>query len=302
MNHPFLATDFHIRWSTLEPSAIETDISKALKEAQNAVDRVAALGSSEDSLTYENTIAALDDGLEILNRAWGFVSHLDSVCNSPELREAYNAMLPKVSAFFAAIPLNEDLWKTLKAYGTSPETQKLSSTKQRYVRETMADFREAGADLPPEKKKRVAAIQSHLAELTQKYSENCLDATNAWEKIITDPAELAGLPESAVAAAKQNAEQKGHENAWRFTLQAPSYIPVMTYAESDALREEIWRAFAAIGRVEQYDNRSLVVEILALRHEFAQLVGKENFADHVTERRMAASGNAALKFGEAIFE
>jgi oligopeptidase A len=301
--HPFLQNDFHIRWSTLTPDHIEADITKALTDAQAAVDTVAARSAdTPDSLTYENTLAALDTGLETLNRAWGLVSHLDSVCNSPELRDAHNKMLPKVSEFFSGIPLNEALWNTLKTFGESAATRELSPTKQRYVHETLADFREQGADLPPEKKKRAGEIQSRLAEITQKYSEHCLDATNAWEKIVTDEAELSGLPKSALDAAQQSAKQKGHEHAWRFTLQAPSLIPVLTYADNDALRKEVWQAYAAIGRNEPHDNRDLVREILDLRHEFAQLVGQANFADHVTERRMAASGEAALKFGEAIFE
>lgn len=303
MPHPFLQKDFAIRWSTLTPDHIEADITRALADAQTTIDAVAARSAdAADTLTYQNTLAALDSGLETLNHAWGLVSHLDSVCNSPELRDAHNAMLPKVSEFFAGIALNEPLWKTLKAYGESTATDQLSVTKQRYVREELADFREAGADLPPEQKTRAAEIQKRLAKITQKYAENCLDATNAWEKIITDPALLAGLPQSALDAAKQSAAQKEHTDAWRFTLQAPSLIPVLTYADNDALRQEVWRAFTAIGRNAPHDNRELVREILDLRHEFAQLVGQANFADHVTARRMAASGQAALKFGEAIFE
>jgi oligopeptidase A len=298
MLHPFLQKDFHIKWTTLTPENIETDIGKALDEARTAVDAVA---SQEPPLTYSNIIAALDEGLETLNRAWGLVSHLDSVNNSPELRAAHNAMLPKVSEFFASIPLNEALWETLEAYGVVSGTEALSPTKQRYIEETLADFREAGADLPPEQKKRAGEIQSQLAELTQKYSENCLDGTNAWEKIIIDEKQLSGLPKSALAAARQSAEQKGKEG-WRFTLQAPSYIPVMTYADNDALRKEVWSAYAAIGRSGDHDNRQLVRQILDLRHEFAQLVGQENFANHVTERRMAASGQAALDFGDEIFQ
>ena len=298
MLHPFLQNDFHIKWATLTPEHIETDIGKALDEARSAVDAVAA---QQPPLTYTNTVAALDEGLEALTRAWGLVSHLDSVNNSPELRAAHNAMLPKVSEFFASIPLNEALWETLRAYSVESGDEDLSPTKRRYIEETLADFREAGADLPPEQKKRAGEIQSQLAELTQKYSENCLDGTNAWEKIVTDERQLSGLPKSALDAARQGAEQKGTEG-WRFTLQAPSYIPVMTYADSDALRKEVWSAYAAIGRSGEHDNRQLVPQILDLRHEFAQLVGQENFANHVTERRMAASGQAALEFGDEIFQ
>lgn len=303
MQNPFLQKDFHVRWSTLTADHIEADISKALIDAQAAVDKVAARSAdAAETLTYANTIAALDDGLETLNHAWGLVSHLDSVNNSPELRDAHNAILPKVTEFFSSIPLNEPLWKTLKAFGQSTATEQLSATKQRYIHETLADFREQGADLPPEKKARAAEVQKRLAEITQQYSEHSLDATNAWEKIITDEAELAGLPASAIAAAKQNAAEKGHDSAWRFTLQAPSLIPVLTYANSDSLRQELWQAYAAIGRGKKYNNQELVREILDLRYEFAQLVGQANFADHVTARRMAASGDAALKFGEAIFD
>ena len=303
MQNPFLQKDFHIRWSTLTADHIEADISKALIDAQAAVDNVAARSAdAAETLTYANTIAALDDGLETLNHAWGLVSHLDSVNNSPELRDAHNAILPKVTEFFSSIPLNEPLWKTLKAFGQSTATEQLSATKQRYIHETLADFREQGADLPPEKKARAAEVQKRLAEITQQYSEHSLDATNAWDKIITDEAELAGLPASAIAAAKQNAAEKGHDSAWRFTLQAPSLIPVLTYANSDSLRQELWQAYAAIGRGKKYNNQELVREILDLRYEFAQLVGQANFADHVTARRMAASGDAALKFGEAIFD
>jgi oligopeptidase A len=297
--HPFLNKEFNIRWSTLTPDHIVADITKALEDSKVAVDSVAA---QSEPLTYQNTIAALDGALEPLNHAWGLVGHLDSVCNSPELREAHNKMLPAVTDFFSGIPLNEALWKVLKAYGESDAIRELSPTKQRYVSETMMDFREQGADLPSDKKKRAARIQSRLAELTQKYSENCLDAVNSWEKLVTDEAILSGLPTSAIAAAKQSAEKKGHENAWRFTLQAPSYIAVMTYADSDALRREVWQAYAAIGRGESHNNQELVREILDLRHEFAQLVGHDNFADHATERRMAASGGAALQFTENLFE
>jgi len=297
--HPFLTEDFYIRWSTLTPDHIEADISKALEGAEAAVDAVA---NQTEHVSYESTIVALDDGLEALNRAWGLVNHLDSVCNSPELRQAHNAMLPKVTEFFSGIPLNDKLWSKIKAYGESNSTEVLSATKQRYVQETLADFREQGADLPPEKKKRAAELQNQLAKQTQKYSENCLDAVNAWEKIVTDETLLSGLPESAIAAAKQDAGQKGHENAWRFTLQAPSYIAVMTYADSDALREEVWSAYEEIGRGDTFNNLELVQEILDLRHELAGLLGEKNFADHVTKRRMAQSGDNALEFSDNLFE
>ncbi|MEC7609568.1 MAG: M3 family peptidase, partial [Verrucomicrobiota bacterium] len=196
--HPFLQNNFQIKWSKLTPDHVEPDISKALIDAQKAVDFVA---DQKDPLSYENTILALDKGLDSLNRAWGLVSHLDSVANCPEHRAAHNAMLPKVSKFFASIPLNESLWETIKKYNQISECEALSPAKQRHVKETLTDFIEAGANLSTEKKKRASEIQSELAILTQKYSENCLDATNAWEKIITNEEQLRGLPKSALDAA-----------------------------------------------------------------------------------------------------
>ena len=157
MLHPFLQNDFHIKWATLTPEHIETDIGKALDEARVAVNTVA---SQEPPFTYTNTFATLEEGLETLNRAWGLVCHLDSVKNSPELRVAYKAILPKVSEFYASIPLNESLWQTLKAYGVQSSTEDLSPTKHRYIEETLADFREAGADLSAQQKKRAGKIQS----------------------------------------------------------------------------------------------------------------------------------------------
>jgi oligopeptidase A len=295
--HPFLNEDFAIRWSTLLPDAIEPDISQALEDASAAIQ---AIIESPQAPSYENTYQALEQALERLQHAWGMVGHLDSVCNSPELRAAYNAMLPKVSAFFAKIPLNEGLWQALKAFGEVSDQSELTPTKRRHVAETMADFREQGADLPPEQKKRAAEIQQRLSELTQKYSENCLDATNAWEEVVTDEESLSGLPDSALAAARQSAQDKGHKAGWRFTLQAPSFIPVMTHADNDELRREVWQAYSNVGRMDPCDNQPIVPEILRLRHEFAQLIGQENFADHVTARRMTGSGQAALDFTDRL--
>lgn len=295
--HPFLDKDFHIRWPTLQPAGVEPDISKALEDAEKAIGRIIA---DKGKPSYDSTFCALEEALEPLQRAWGIVGHLDSVCNNSELRASYNAMLPKVSAFFAAIPLNQELWQALKTFGGSSIGAELKPTQRRHVEETMADFREQGADLPPEQKKRAAEIQLRLSELTQKYSENCLDATNAWEKVVTDQDLLAGLPDSALAAARHSALEKGYEESWRFTLQAPSFIAVMTHASNDALRRDVWQAYSAIGREEPCNNQPLVPEILSLRHEFAQLVGRKNFADHVTARRMVGSGQSALDFTDRL--
>lgn len=302
MSHSFLQTKQLPDWSAMLPSKIEADINHALTLAQGGIDDISNLLELEagTTLSYTNTFAAFEQALEPLNTAWGFVSHLDSVNNSKDLRKAYNTMLPTVTQFYTDIPLNPNLWKVLKRYGQSESISQLSPTQQRHIEETLADFKEEGADLPDAKKDQVRKIQKELAELTQKYSENCLDATNAWEHIISDASDLEGLPESALQAAKESAESKGHENAWRFTLEATSYIPVMSYAKNSTLRKTVWQAYQSIGREAPYNNQDLVTQILKLRHAYAQIIGKDSFAEYTTNRRMVKNGQSASSFIESM--
>lgn len=300
MKHPFLQTKQLPDWSAMHPLKIEADIDKALESAQEAIDTISRLLETDTALNYSNTFLAFEKALEPLNTAWGFVNHLDSVNNSKDLRKAYNTMLPKVTQFYTDIPLNPDLWKVFKKYEQNKSATQLSPTQQRHVEETLADFREEGADLPDAKKEQVRSIQKDLAELTQKYSENCLDATNAWEHIVCDASQLEGLPESALQAAKESAQSKGHKKAWRFTLDATSYIPVMSYAKNSSLRKTVWQAYQSIGREAPYDNQDLVKKILELRHTYAQIIGKESFAEYTTNRRMVKNGQSASSFIESM--
>ncbi|HEX3730188.1 MAG TPA: M3 family metallopeptidase, partial [Opitutaceae bacterium] len=247
-----------------------------------------------------NTFLALESATEELNVAWGRVTHLQSVADSPALRAAHNAMLPKVSAFYARIPLNPALWERLKAFAGSPAAAALAGVHRRFVQETTADFRQAGADLPPEKRGRLEALQSELAQATQKYSENVLDATNAWQLVVEDEDRLAGLPAHARNAARQNAAAKGLAAGWRFTLHGPSQEPFLTYLDDDALRRQMWTAAIAVGAEAPHGNTELIRQILSLRAEKAALLGRPNFADLVLERRMAKSGARALAFLEDL--
>lgn len=302
--HPFLANDYHIRWSTLTPEHVEADIDQALIRAQSALDQIRGLNDSE--LNYANTFGALEHASEDLDRAWGRLNHLDSVNNSEEQRVQLNAALPKVSAFYSSIPLDDTLWAKLKSFSQSAESAALDATRSRYVEETCASFIQAGAELAGDKKEQVSQIQARLSEITQKFGENVLDSTNAWELIIDDPARLAGLPESAVSAALADAQSKGLGDAdspkWRITLQYPSMGPVLEYADDDSLRREVWEASCSVGRVGQYDNTELIWEILKLRHEKASLLGFKDFADLTLERRMARDGDTALKFTEDLHD
>ncbi len=297
-NNPFLNPEFEIKWSALTPDQIETAIDEALALAKANVDSIASQDSAR--VTYESTFLALEDASETLDHAWGKVAHLQSVADSPELRDAHNKMLPKVTAFSSGIHLNLELWKRLEAFANTAAANELTGVHRRFLEETLADFRQAGADLPDEKRNRLEALQGELAQLTQKYSENVLDATNAWELIVTDESRLAGLPAHGKAAALSSAIEKEKATdakpAWRFTLQQPSMGPLTVYLEDDALRQEMWEAASTIGGKDPHDNTDLIRKILVLRAEKAELLGKPNFAEIQLERRMAKSGTKALAF------
>ncbi len=304
MSHPFLDPSFHVRWSTFRPEFIKPDIEEALRRGE---ERIAAIKKQPaEGATFTSTFLALEDATEGLAQAWGYVSHLDSVSNSPELREAFNEMLPKVTAFYARLPLEPELWGLLKAVAGSPEIKTLGKPHQRLVEETVAAFRRSGSDLSPEQKLRIEVIQQSLAEKTQKFAENDLDSTNAYELLIDDPTRLEGLPESAREAARESALKKGHgtEEApvFRFTLQAPSLMPALQYLKEGSLRRELWEAASAIGHKPPHDNTEILREILRLRAEKAQLLGYTHFPDFVLERRMAKTGAAALAFVENLYE
>ena len=297
-DHPFIANDYHIKWDSLTPDYIEPDIDAALAISEQNLNAIRLVNDAE--VTYENTFAALESATEDLERVWGRVNHLDSVMNSEDLRTALNAVLPRVTKFFSSIPLDSVIWSKLKSFADSPAAAELNATQKRFVEETCNDFIQSGAGLPGDKKERVAAIQSRLSEITQKYSENVLDSTNAWELIIDNASRLEGLPESAVAAAAEDAKAKGHEGKWRFTLQHPSMAPVLKHADDETLRKQVWEANCTVGYKEEYDNTELIWEILKLRQEKAELLGFKDFADLTLSRRMAGSGNGAMQFTEDL--
>lgn len=298
MNHPYLDSSFLISWSRLTPESIKPDIQEAISRAQANIQAVC--GQSLDSLTYENTFGALEKASEELHRGWGLIMHLDSVNDEPVQREAIGEMLPEVVAFSSSISLNPQLWTVLKAAAACSWVKDLSPVKQRFIQETLADFRESGADLPDEVKPEYAELESQLSLKTKKFAENVLDSTNAWELIVTDESELAGLPESSREAARLDALANGHGTeespVWRFTQKFTSLQPVMQFADSDELRRKMWEGSCSVGKDGEYDNETLVAEILDMRAQKARLLGFECFADYATSRRMAGSGANALNF------
>jgi oligopeptidase A len=298
MLNPLLSRDFLIPFHEIKSSHVDTGIREALKQAET---ELAALTFLTGQRTYNNTIQTLDDLTEKLARVVTIASHLTSVNNSPELRSAYNTILPEFSTFFAKLPLNEKLWQALKNFAETDEAKSLTGVRKRHLEKTLKEFIRAGADLPTDKKARVETINVELSELQNKFSNNVLDATNAFELVLTDENDLLGLPESSRQQAKANAASKGKEG-YRFTLQAPSYQPFMQYADNRIVREHMYTAFMNRATSGEVDNRELMAKILKLRKELAHLLGYKDFADYKLELFMMKSGETALKFERDLEE
>jgi oligopeptidase A len=284
--NPLLEINFRVPFDKIQAADVEPAIDELLTRAQAKL---------EETTHSRDPLMALDTMTENLDFAMAVVRHLESVATTPELRAAYNAVQPKVSAFYSGLVLNPALWNAVKTYAATHEAQALTGTMKRYLTKTVDSFKRHGADLDPAGKARLKEIDVALAEVTTKFSENVLDATNAWELVVTEESKLAGLPESAVAAAKASAQSKNLEG-WRFTLQGPSYLAVMTYLDDTAVREQVWRAFNLRGAAEPFNNRPLIAKILELRREKAKLLGFADFADLVLDDRMAHQGARAQGF------
>jgi oligopeptidase A len=294
--NPLLSMKFRVPFDEIRAAHVEPAVASLLADARA---RLESLASDPADRTFENTLRALDLLTEPLDYTMGVVRHLESVATYPELRAAFNAVQPEVSAFNTGIPLHQGLWKAIKAFAATPEAGALAGLRRRFLQKTMDTFRRHGADLDPAGKKRLEEIDVELARVTTKFSENVLDSTNAFEMMITDERELAGLPPSAMASARQSAERKGREG-WRFTLQAPDYFAVMTYLANPAIRRRVYEAYAVRATERERDNRPLLTRILALRAEKARLLGFAHFADLVLEDRMAHTGSHALEFLEDL--
>lgn len=301
--HPFLTASLDLPWPEFTPDHIVPDMREAIRRANERL--ATLLATPPEALTYASTFGAYEEIGRIVGEPWGLVTHLESVLNTPEFRPAFKEAQPEVTRFFSSLPLNAELWTQLKAFGETAAVGELDPVKQRHVGEVMADFREAGADLPPDRKERLLAIDEELAKLTSQYGDNHLDSLNEFALLIEDPADLAGLPESARAAARQSAKEKGlgteEAPVWRFTLHAPSYVPFLRYAENRELRRRLVDAFYALATEPERANEPLLWKILELRHEKAGILGKANFADVVLARRMAGNGADALRFEEDLF-
>ncbi len=283
------------RFDAVAPEHVAPAIRQLLDENRALIDGLIAPATAA---TWDSFVQPMLDAGERLSRAWGIVSHLHSVNDVPPWREAYNAMLPEVSSFYADLGQNLVLFAKFRSLAAGDEFPTLSAARRRVIENELRDFRLSGAELPEERKPRFKEIQEELSALGAKFSENLLDATNAHAEWIESEADLAGLPDDAKAAAKAAAEKDGKQG-WKFTLHAPSYIPVLQYCDNRELRARMYRASATRASEfgsEELDNGPLIDRLLALRHEEAQMLGYANFAEVSLAAKMADTPAQVARF------
>ncbi len=293
--NPLLEIRYDIRFDEIQPQHIEPAIQTLLARAE---EEFQAILKVEGPRTFENTLLALDRLGETLGYAFTLVAHLESVVSSPELRAAYNAIIPPISAFSTRVQISAELYEALKAFAATPEAAQLSPDWARFLKLRLDEFRRQGADLPPDQKARLEALNTRLSEITTQFEQNLTDSTADWE-LYLDETQVAGLPQSALEAARQSAGSKGREG-YRFTLQQPSFLAIQTYLDDPAIRKQVYLAYYTRATEPGRDNRPLIDEILALRREKAALLGYANFADYVLENRMAGKADTALRFEQDL--
>ena len=283
------------RFAEFKPEFVTPAVDTLLQESADVVER---LTHDPAAPTWDNFVAPLDNANERMNRAWGQVNHMNAVMNSPALREVYNANLPKITQFYAALGQNQALFAKYKALKQSVEFADLCPARKRIVDNELRDFRLSGAELSEEKKARFLEIQEEQSALASKFSENILDATNAFSLTIESEKELSGIPADVLQTAAEAAKKDG-KSGWKFTLHAPSYLPVLQYADNRALREKMYHAYltrAAEFEHPEWDNAPLIEKILKLRDEEAKLLGYPNFAELSLVPKMAKSPQQVLDF------
>ena len=300
MQNPLL-TEFDLPpFSKIKPEHVKPAVEKLVEECKQAIDKAV----SEDVPSWDNLVLAIDKVDDALSKAWSPVSHMNSVVSSDDLREAYESCLPLLTEYGTWVGQHKGLNEAYKKLANSAEFAQLSKAQKKVIENTLRDFKLSGVDLEAEKQKRYGEIQTRKSEISSTFSNNVLDATNAWQKVITDKAELAGLPDSAVAAAKQMAEMK-ELDGWLFTLDFPSYLPVMTYSDNQDLRQEMYTAFTTRASDQgpsagEYDNSEIMNELLALRHEVANLLGFEHYAASSLATKMAENTEQVIGFLEQL--
>lgn len=293
MTNPLLADVELPSFERIQAEHVEAAIDKILADNRALVDELL----NQSTRHWDNFIAPYEELNNRLNNVWSSVAHLHSVVNSEALRQAYSSAQSKLSAYHTELSQNEALYQTLKQLS---ETEALSQERKRYLDNCVRDFQLSGVHLSGEKKQRYAAIVQRLSELSTRFGNNVLDATHAWEKVLSDPDQLAGIPDIALAAAKQAAQQKALDG-YLFNLEYPSFFSVITYSDNRSLREEVYRAYMTRASElfpagSQWDNQAIINEVLDLRLELANLLGYESYAHYSLASKMAESPATVFTF------
>ena len=287
------------RFPDFRPDHVTPAVDQLLAENRALVARVAA---PDVPATWADFVEPLEDANERLARAWGQVGHLNAVMNSPELRDAYNANLPKITQYYTELSQHEGLFAKFKTLAAADEFKALTRAQRKIIENELRDFRLGGAELPADKKERFTRIRERLSQISSRFSDNLLDATNGFAHYVDDEAELSGIPEDVCQAARE-AAAADKRPGWKFTLHAPSYLPVMQYAASRGLREIMYRAYVTraseFGKPE-WDNTALIAEIVKLRREMARILGFRNYAEYSLEPKMADTPQQVLEFLEQL--
>jgi oligopeptidase A len=283
------------RFPEVRPEHVTPAVEHLLQRNRETVERLLA---DSAAATWENFVLPLDDANEKMARSWGQVSHLNAVMNSAELREVYNENLPKITQYYAELGQNLALFAKYKTLRAGKDFDSLNPARKKIIENELRDFRLSGADLPEEKKSRFLEIQEEMSTLCSRFSDNILDATNDFSLLVEDQAALSGIPADDLQAAAEAAQAAG-KKGWLFTLKAPSYMPVLQYADNRALREKLYVAYSQraseFGKAE-WDNTPLITQILKLRAEEAQLLDYANYAELSLASKMANTPQQILTF------
>ena len=296
MTNPLLIQSALPLFSQIKPEHVVPAVKQAIEHCREVIEQVV----NQEHYTWDNLIQPIDEADDKFSRVWSPVSHLNSVKNSPELREAYEACLPLLSEYSTWVGQHKGLYNAYKSLKASEQFNQLTKAQKKTINNALRDFELSGIGLPEAQQKRYGEIVAKLSELSSNYSNNVLDATMGWTKLITNIEELAGLPESALAAAKAQATAKGLEG-WLVTLDMPSYIPVMMYCDNRDLRYEMYHAYTTRAsdqgpNAHKWDNTENIKQILALRHELAQLLGFDSYAHISLATKMADRPEQVLAF------
>ena len=301
MTNPLLQPTSLPQFSKIKPEHIKPAVEQAIEQCKTKIAEVLA---NNTEFTWANLVAPIDEVDDVLGKLWSPISHMNSVVSSDKLRDAYESCLPLLSEYGTFVGQHAGLFAAYQQLSESDAFKKLNTAQQKVINNALRDFKLSGIALNEEDKKRYGEISTRLSELSSTFGNNILDATQAFSVNITDEAELAGLPESAKEAAQALAQAQ-EKSGWLFTLDIPSYLPVMIYCDNQALREKMYRAYVTraseIGpSAGEYDNSPIMAELLSLRHELSNLLGFESFANKSLATKMANNTAEVLGFLEDL--